>query len=186
MSISQQQAADALRDIDVTETRSRALRNYQHGSPILFMWGVIWVIGYAASGLNPMAPLIWIPLTIAGILGSALLRRRALKGAADTMDRTKGLRIGLTSMVYFGFCCAAYAVMQPHNPVAYMAFPPLMVALSYSMVGIWFLPRYLWLGIALFALTVGGFFYVPEWFAYWMAIVGGGSLMLGSLWLRKA
>ncbi len=186
MSISQQQAADALRDIDVTESRSRELRKYQQASPILFMWGVIWVIGYAASNLDPKAPLLWIPLTLAGIVGSMLLHRRNSQNTDAADWKVRNRRAGLSAVALTAFCTAVYAIMQPHNPLAYAAFPALMVALAYVVVGIWFLPRYLLLGIAVFALTVSGFIYLPAFFTYWMAVVGGGSLMLGSLWLRKA
>ena len=40
------------------------------------------------------------------------------------------------------------------------------------------------LGVALTALTVLGFFWVPQYFALWMAVVGGVGLILGGVWLR--
>ena len=34
-------------------------------------------------------------------------------------------------------------------------------------------------------LTLIGFFYLPVYFGLWMAVVGGGGLILGGLWLRS-
>ena len=45
MTISSEQAATALRDIEETETYSRALLAYQYASPHLLMWGAIWAVG---------------------------------------------------------------------------------------------------------------------------------------------
>jgi hypothetical protein len=35
-------------------------------------------------------------------------------------------------------------------------------------------------------LTIVGFFVLPAIFMLWMAVVGGGALVLGGLWLRRA
>jgi hypothetical protein len=41
-------------------------------------------------------------------------------------------------------------------------------------------------GIALAALTLFGYFEVVTHFDMWMAVVGGGSLILAGIWLRRA
>ena len=52
-------------------------------------------------------------------------------------------------------------------------------------MGIWRGLRFRYAGIAVGALTLGGWFWLPEYFLLWMAAVGGGSLILVGLWLRK-
>ena len=76
-------------------------------------------------------------------------------------------------------------VMQPGNPLAQGAFVPLLVAMFYCLMGLWRGVRLLITGIVVAALTLIGFFYLPEYFMLWMAAVGGGSLILLGLWLRK-
>jgi hypothetical protein len=36
------------------------------------------------------------------------------------------------------------------------------------------------------ASTQVAYFYLREYFFHWMALVGGGSLLLTGLWMRKA
>jgi hypothetical protein len=45
--------------------------------------------------------------------------------------------------------------------------------------------RFLYAGIALGALTLIGWFWLPHYFLPWMAAVGGGALILTGFWLRK-
>jgi hypothetical protein len=40
-------------------------------------------------------------------------------------------------------------------------------------------------GVVVAALTLIGFFGLPQYFLLWMAVVGGGALILGGFWLRS-
>ena len=82
------------------------------------------------------------------------------------------------------FLLATFLVMRPANPMVSGAFVPLIVATVYAIFGIWKGLRFLFAGIAVAALTLIGFFLLPQWFLIWMAAVGGGSLILVGLWLR--
>lgn len=185
MNVSPQQAADALRDIEQTQKRSRELHYYRTGSPVLLLWGVIWMIGYGVTGYSEKA-VIWIPLSVIGMLATFVLQQKFRPTYTPEDWKARGRKFGLSSLVVFAFVASVYAVMQPRNPDVYAAFPALVVAFSYGIAGVLFVPRYLWLGLAVFVLTLTGFFYVAGWYNYWMVAVGGGALILGSLWLRKA
>lgn len=65
-------------------------------------------------------------------------------------------------------------------------YPTLVLALVYALVGTWRLQRYLWIGAGIFVLAMIGFVFFKPWLTFWFALVGGGSLILGSLWLRRA
>ena len=63
MSISRQDAAAALRDIEDTESRSVTLREYQHAAPHFLIWGIIWAVGYGLSDVFPrQADAVWAAL----------------------------------------------------------------------------------------------------------------------------
>jgi hypothetical protein len=51
-------------------------------------------------------------------------------------------------------------------------------------MGVWKGPRFLITGIVVVALTLGGFYFLHDHFFPWMAVVGGGALILAGLWLR--
>jgi hypothetical protein len=47
-------------------------------------------------------------------------------------------------------------------------------------------PRYVTTGIAVATLTLTGFFLLKQHFFLWMAGVGGASLILAGIWLKRA
>ena len=187
MSLTPDQAADSLKEIERTRRRSASVRGYANSSPFFVMWGAIWMIGYGGSDLfRHQAGLIWSVLTVAGLAGSmAIGRARARQGDPHPgVNQYAGLR-SLGTFVAIGlFIAATYAIFGPTRPAQQAAFVPLILALAYSLLGIWKGPRFLVTGIALAALTLGGFFFLPAHFLLWMAVVGGGSLVLAGLWLR--
>jgi hypothetical protein len=185
MSISRTEAEEALSEIERTAGRSQVLRGYRVGGPILMLWGAIWVVGYVAMGLLPNQKwgLVWLPLDIIGLALTIMMSAKA-PGGVKSADRWRRLA-GIAAIV--AFVGAVFAVFQATSPGPYLAFPGLLVGVIYAMVGVLrTMPRYLWIGAAVFVATLVGFFGFPMWLAYWMAATGGGGLIVGGLWLRSA
>jgi hypothetical protein len=63
---------------------------------------------------------------------------------------------------------------------------PLVIGWAYVVLGIWMGARLAIMGLLIVAFTLVGFFYLPAYFMLWMALVGGGGLIAGGLWLRSA
>ncbi len=195
MDISPGQAADSLRQIERTQKRSAEAQEYAHASPQFILWGLIWMAGYTGSYLMPDYGFVrginwlWFGLCLIGVAGSTILGRRRYRHLTpDAIARGKaiGFRWGMTMFVFYVFLFAVFAVMRPRNPMVSGAFIPLLIAAIYSVWGIWQGARFLYAGIALAILTLAGWFYLYPYFLPWMAGVGGGSLILAGLWLRKA
>ncbi len=184
MNLSPTEAADALRDIDATAARSREFKGYRIAAPHFFLWGAIWILGYGATGVSQDAGRLWLPLTIIGMAGSAYIgwRNRTTAGAG----KVYGQRMWMTFVAFAVFIAATYAILPPHSVDQMNAFPALLTGLAYTMAGIWASRRYLWLGAGVIAATMLGFIYLTPWFAFWMAAVGGGGLILTGIWMRKA
>lgn len=184
MGISRSEAASALTDIESTAGRSRLLRGYHYAAPILMLWGLIWAVGYTAMGLlaTNRWGLVWLVLDVVGVVSTILLSRRG-QGAARG-GQTWKILAGCGAVA--AFCAAVFAMFQPTSREAALAFPGLMTGLVYAGAGIAFAPRYLWIGAALFAASLVGFFVFQPWLAYWMAAAGGGALFVSGLWLRRA
>ena len=193
MTLSPGQAADSLQEIERTQARSSQARLYANASPGFILWGVIWIIGYGASDLLGQAAnwkhgwgavnWLWAGLTIIGIMGSSAIGRAQQRGAAR--NPTLGWRWAGTFLAVWLFTVATFLVLRPTNPVAAGAFIPLVVAVNYAVFGIWQGARFVYAGIVVAAATLGGFLFLREHFLLWMAFVGGGSLVLVGLWLRK-
>lgn len=112
MSIPPQEAADALRNIEQAQRQSATAYSYRRFSPHLFLWGAIWIVGYASNYIRPTASLIWIPLVLAGIVASFWI------GARSTTARTGASyrwRYGATALTIFLFVTAVFAMLPPKS-----------------------------------------------------------------------
>lgn len=182
MSIQPEEAANTLHDIEDAGRQSARAYRYQKASPHFFLWGGVWVVGYAATygGLRPV--MVWPVLVILGIAGSFWIGWRS--GAKSS--RAYAWRYATTVLTAFLFIEALLAILPPKSNLQVDALFPLLVALAYAMLGIWTGgTRIAWLGLALAALTLGAYFWLPQYFSLWMAAVGGGALILGGVWLRR-
>ncbi|MGC1107688.1 MAG: hypothetical protein WA876_14235 [Candidatus Acidiferrales bacterium] len=181
--IQPQEAATALKEIARAEQHSGQAYHYQKASAHLFLWGAIWIVGYAATYFRPRWYGIWLILTVAGIIGSFWISWRAAAGRSQS---SFGWRYAASFIAVFLFIEALFAILPPKSGLQVDAFFPLLVALCYVLLGLWMrATRMAVLGVALGALTVGGYFWLPQHFLLWMAGVGGGALILGGFWLRK-
>lgn len=183
MTITPTEAADALRDIQRSATHSRQLKGYEYAAPYFFMWGLIWIVGYGATGLDPANAWLWMPLAVGGVVGSFILGRR--QGRIQS-NRLSPVRVSLTWAVITAFYVAVLVVMQPRELNQFSAFPALLASAVYALIGVWYLPRWLWLGLGIFVATLAGYYLLAPWFSFWMAVVGGGGLFLSGFWMRKA
>jgi hypothetical protein len=183
MPLSPADASAALSDVAAAEARSRAFRGYQSASPHLIIWGAAWAFAYAVSDLAPH----WTNPTWLGVVALAT-GGDILAARADRQRRardTGGAGFAGLFGIFFVFIASTMAIMQPKGTGQVGAFIPLVVAASYAVIGLMDRPRMLVLGGTLAALTLFGFFALPAHFLLWMAVVGGGSLILGGLWLRQ-
>jgi hypothetical protein len=182
MSVPPQEAAEALRDIERAQRQSAAAYRDQKFSPHLFLWGVIWIVGYTVTYVRPRASLIWIALLPIGIIASFWIGGRG----ESRRSGARGWLYGATAVAIFLFITALFAILPPKSGEQPAAVIPILVALFYALIGIWTHgTRIALLGLALGALTVAGYFWLPQYFLLWMAWVGGGALILGGFWLRR-
>ena len=181
MPLSPADASAALAELQEAQSRSATLRGYQSAAPHLIIWGMVWFVGYIATALAPAwSGPVWLCLAIGGTAAGILAAR------ADRPTGGKRAIMGWLLLIFFLFIGATFAIMRPAEPGQIGAFIPLVVAVAYAIAGLLGAARLLVLGAALAALTLGGFFALPaQPFLLWMAVVGGGSLVLGGLWLRR-
>lgn len=191
MNITREDAASALRDVDAATARSREARAYRVGGPHLVVWGVVWLIGYTLTGLLPSLGLIreeqlglpWLALSLVGVACDLILARRTRLAAAAPRDLGKML----APVAICAFIFATYLVMRPHSTPQYEVFPALVVGLSYVLAGlITGAGRYAVIGVLVFGLALAGFFLLGPLLPYGLAVIGGGGLILGGLWLKGA
>jgi hypothetical protein len=180
MTLTQADATAALRDAEAMEHRSSRLRGYQSASPHLIIWGIVWAVGYAASYLQlAWINAIWLALVAVGTAASIVA------GMADGRKGVHAEGLAVLGVTFVVFVAGTFIVMAPHDPRQPAAFFPLVVAAGYAIMGAMGATRMLIIAGALAALTLGGFIELGNLFLPWMAVVGGGGLVLGGVWLRQ-
>jgi hypothetical protein len=186
MGISQSDASAALSDIERATARSQTLRAYSIAGPILMIWGVIWIVGYAGMGLLPGRhwSVLWLGLDALGMVSTFLGLRRG--GASTAGASARGWNAMFMSAAAFVFISATFALFRGVSTSAYLVYPGLVCGFLYVLLGLSRMRRLAWIGVGLFAASLGGFYFLQPWIAYWMAAVGGGGLLLGGFWLWKA
>ncbi|HJT43517.1 MAG TPA: hypothetical protein VJ750_08450 [Rhizomicrobium sp.] len=179
-----EQAALALKEAAATERRSAEAYNYSQSAPYCFVWGIVLLLGYGAQALIPAGPWLgwwWIGLNSAGAAVSVLLGR-----IENARRPGRSWRIGVLFLILWLFTAALFAVLHPSDPLQVGAYFPLLFAAIYAAIGLWMGLRYILVGVFTAVATLGAFFFLREYFFHWMALVGGGSLLLTGFWMRRA
>jgi len=183
MSLSHQEAQESLKNVEQAERRSAQAYGYHASAPHLIIWGLVWFFGYGATDLRPdLAGIIWPGVILAGVAAGTFVGSRSRSGHGDPKQMWRFLGLALTIFV---FIAATMAILQPASGAQQGAFVPLLVGAIYVAMGLWVGARFVAAGLAIIALTLGGYFLLREHFLLWMAFVGGGGLILAGFWFRR-
>jgi hypothetical protein len=182
--IDAKEAAQALSDINDIVSRVRQSRTYDIASQMIILWGALVLAGNLANyGWPRYGGAIWIGVNVLGTLGSiAIAFSFAQKGAHQI-----GARIPAAFAMVFAFGILSSCVLGHFGPREMAAFWPIYSMLFYCIAGLWFGYAFLVIGIGISALVLIGYFFITsDVFLLWMAVVNGGGLILGGLWMRRA
>lgn len=177
-------ARSALKIVQDSAQRGTTLYRYSQASPFFFLWALVWFLGFGLSDVFPgRVGTVWLCADLLGVVGSVVLAQRTLthKGTDHTMVwRLGGMAAALGVLV---FCTLLIFEVRSGRQVA--SFFGLLVACVYTLVGCWSGLRWLLAGVLMWALTLSGYFLLPAYFNVWMGCVGGGTLALTGLWMRR-
>jgi hypothetical protein len=183
MTIDPREAAASLSAIDSIAARVRQSRIYSFASLMLVLWGGLTSAGYLVTFFWPRyAALTWIGLHVTGIVGSFAVSALAQPRSGV---RTFDLRTIAAIVLLFGFGYLV-CVLGHFGPRELGAFWPIYFMLAYTLVGLWVGSAFVAIGLGIAALTLTGYFLAGDWFDLWMAVVNGGGLILGGLWMRRS
>jgi hypothetical protein len=178
------EAGKALSDINDVVRRVRQSQIYNLTSVLMIWWGALVFAGNIATWLWPRYDgYIWIAVNMAGILGSLALSG---SGYSVTGVRTFNIRMLVAYLLFFAFGHFCTDVLGHFTPRQQGTFWPIYFMLFYVIAGLWFGYAFVAIGIAITVLTLIGYFFVTGFtFLLWMAVVNGGGLILGGLWMRR-
>ncbi|MEO8317565.1 MAG: hypothetical protein ABI561_04505 [Bradyrhizobium sp.] len=178
------QASEALSDINAIVQRVRQSRIYNLASLLLIQWGSLVFAGNMLTYLWPRyGGWIWIAIDAVGVLGSLAISTFNYPKAGV---RAFGGRMLVAFLLYFAFGFFFSSVLGHFTPRQLATFWSLYAMMSYTIAGLWFGYAFVALGLSITALTLIGYFFVGNWFDPWMAVVNGGGMILGGLWMRRS
>jgi len=184
MSLDPKEAAASLDDIAAIERRTRETLYYAGTSELFILWGVLTFIGHGLNWLKPhWAGWVWLAIDIGGFIVTVAIMARRFPFA-----RRRGLNLRWMAS-YLAFLVYGFVVVIELSPMTgrqQQVFWPTLVMFAYVLAGIWIGRFFLYLGLAAIAAILFGFYLLGDWFTLWLAIVLGGGLIAGGLWLRRA
>jgi hypothetical protein len=177
-------AARALREAEVTATRSATAARYEQASYNLIIWGGVWTLVNIAGLLELPFGTILFPVFM--VLGGALSIGVSLRRPGLEARRTQLRRTALTAAAVFLFVTGVFVVSPTGSLIQVEAVACLATGAAYIVASAALGWRLAAIGVAQIAGTIFVWLYGREQFFLWMAVFGGGGLILGGLWLRKA
>lgn len=184
MTIDREAAASSLSAIEHAERRTGQAILYGVASAFLILWGTLTTAGYILGLLWPRhAGNIWAVLMAAGFAITIAMTRRNRPGLTKT-QKALGWRLVCAQFALMGYGLTVVTTLGPFTGRQLDAFWPLLFMLGYVLAGIWVGLFFVLSGISIAALTVIGYIFSGPWFPLWMAIINGGGLLFGGLWLR--
>ena len=192
MNLSREEASAALDDIASAGVRVREFKGYRDASPFFILWGVVWLVANAVNDLWPdYGGKAWSVGMIVGTAITALvvirqvMRRR--KECAYTAIESKaiGQRFAMLGCAVMGFFPAMFVVLAPLSGKQQNAFISLFWAFAYMAAGAWVGKRIFVTGLITAVAILVGYHFLTQHYFLWMALVGGGSLLLAGFWMRK-
>jgi hypothetical protein len=181
MPLTQDEAAAALGEIERTDRQTTELQAYEGAAPFFMVWGAVWVFGYTMTHFMPeYRNLFWASGVATGTLLSIVFGQRQGNGGRNFSPwRYAAISAGLA-----GFFALTSFVLKL-NVREIDAFVPLIFAGIYLAIGVFAGPRFAVCGAILAIATAVGFYNAGELFGLWMAVAGGGVLLLTGFWLRR-
>ncbi|MDR3514903.1 MAG: hypothetical protein P4M00_03745 [Azospirillaceae bacterium] len=185
MTLDPQSAASSLVEVSRIEQRTREALRYGGASAYLFLWGGLTTIGYVAEFFEPTAALTrWHLIMALGVGGSFAIRTlRNRDGRTGTASANRRMLYAQIALLAFGGLWTQ--LFGSFNGPGLDAFWPTLFMSGFVIAGFWLGRFFIAVGVIVTALTVAGFLWSGPLFPLWMAVVNGGGLIAGGLWVRR-
>jgi hypothetical protein len=182
--IDRNEASAALSDINEMVQRLRQSRIYELASQFMVVAGVFVVAGNLATFVVPhQGRYIWPAMNVLTIAVSAVV---STFDHRRTGIRSFDLRVFFAVVLFYAFGLLCTVVLGRYGPRESGTFWPIYFMLFYCIAGLWFGRAFIAIGAAITVLTLIGYFLITgAAFLLWMAVVNGGGLIVGGLWMRR-
>ena len=184
MTVDRDEASALLGDVEGIENRIRQLLIYARISDYLFLWGAIWAFGFTTNYFfHDQAQGLWYVLQAVGFAGTVAIaawhRRRA--GTPGTLVF---VRVALSVIAVVGFG-SFWSVLLDMGWREQVTFWPTLLSFIMFLIGLWIGRAVSLAALAIFAVSLAGYYIAGPYLLLWMAAATGGSMIAGGVWLRR-
>ena len=188
MNVSNEDAQVSLAAVEDTMLRTRKAVSAGYGSSFLILWGLLWAAAYATAHFYPedSAVIFW---TMAGVGAPASfligwLQQRKLPVKEPTEDKLNWRISGLWWAMFL-YVFIWLNLLKPFNGMQMNAFIITATMFACVVMGLWFTEYFMvWLGLAVTATTLAGFYLLTPYYGLWMAVTAGGAFLGTGLYLH--
>lgn len=184
MTISRDEAAEALAAIQASQQAVRTLVRRHRGHAFLWIWGVVWILIAAIPLTLPLDYLnySWGITAVAAVV-SVFVGRSAKRHIRTRIDaRFVKVLIALLLFAVLWPCLLGWSLADPRIGFAY---PALVTMMLYITAGIWFDTYLLRIGILNTTVLLLGFFAFPSLFWH-AALLAGVGLVGTGFYIRNS
>jgi hypothetical protein len=187
--LTQDEAREALADIDqVARLTRKALAGSQMGTNLL-LWGAIWILGFTLSYVIPRETgRIWMVLPGLGIVATVVAGVRHYRQGMVQSEQARKLlgQVSLFWLVVIIYALVLGLLIPRKHGVDELTLIVCILMLGYVLMGIWLkVPILSFIGLVVTVATLVGWSYLPpRYFMLWMAVFGGGGLFVPGLYVK--
>ncbi len=188
-SLERKEAAHALDQIEQAQASGRAISTYRDSAPHFILWGLTWFVANSVTEVSLAAGLVAWPVAgaVAAVASNQMAKRlRRRRNSREGSQRKIDWHAGACFSLLFVFVILTGFVFAPVSYRELSAFISLIAAFAYMAAGIWLGTQLFVIGALTALLILAGYFGLKDYYYLWLGVVGGGALIAGGLWLRKA
>jgi len=186
MDVTRNEAQESLAAIEVMMQKMRRAAASGGTHYFFILWGCVWFFGFLGSHFFPgkTGGYLWLGFDILGCFASWAIGMALRHRVRNAGDNVTGRRIALFWLTLFLYCLLTVWIAGPVDGKKLA-----MIIVIFAMVG-WMAMGFLMslsivrLALLITAVTVAGYFLLPDYFYLWMALLGGGTMIGCGLYIR--
>ena len=180
---SAQESLDAIEEV-MSQTRKAIASSY--ANPLLILWGILWVVSFTAAQFYlAYADYIFWGMGAIGGIGTFIIIRNSYSRPLVKTSTRSGWRLFWFWILLFAYTSIWLAILAPFDGKQLNAVFSTAAMFGYVVIGLWFGSYFMiWLGLAVTAMTLTGFYFIPHYYCLWMAVTGGGAILCTGLYIR--
>jgi hypothetical protein len=190
MNVSPTEAEEALAAINIMMKKTRHSIASSGAYIFLIVTGIIWLVGFLSTQFltGKIVGYIWTGMSVLGtvvaiLLGTRLNHRVGNKVRNPSMNATTKRAIVFWLFLVL-YAMAAIAIAKPTDGRQVTAFIILFIMLGQLAMGLLISFSSTWWALLITAVALVGYFLLPDFFYLWMAVLGGGGMIVLGAYIR--